>query len=70
MGATLLAHPRYNAQTFLATEASNYSIGAVLLQQSVNGLIIPLAFFSKKLRAPEKKYSTFDRELLALNLGK
>jgi cleavage and polyadenylation specificity factor subunit 1 len=28
-----------------------------------------LAFFSKKLRPPEKKYSTFDRELLALYLG-
>ena len=29
----------------------------------------PLAFFSKKLRPPEKKYSPFDRELLALYLG-
>ena len=31
--------------------------------------MVPLAFFSKKLRQPEKKYSAFDRELLALYLG-
>ena len=28
-----------------------------------------LAFFSQKLRPPERKYSAFDRELLALYLG-
>ena len=29
----------------------------------------PLAFFSRQLRAPERKWSTFDRELLALHLA-
>ncbi len=68
VGATLLAHPNHDARTSLATDASHYAVG-VVLQQSVNGVVMPLAFFSKKLRAPEKKYSTFDRELLALYLG-
>ena len=40
-----------------------------MLQQLKNGVWVPLAFFSKKLRPPEKKYSAFDRELLALYLG-
>ena len=66
--ATLLAHPRQNAQISLTTDTSDLAIGAVL-QQSVNGCLVPLAFFSQKLRTPERKYSTFDRELLALYLG-
>ena len=66
--ATLLAHPCQNAPISLTTDASDLAVGAVL-QQSVNGCLVPLAFFSQKLRTPERKYSTFDRELLALYLG-
>ena len=66
--AMLLTHPRHDAPTSLTTDASDYAIGTVL-HQSVNGIMVPLAFFSKKLRTPERKYSTFDRELLALYLG-
>ena len=66
--ATLLAHPRQGVPTSLTTDASDYAIGA-MLQQSVDGVMVPLAFFSKKLRPPKRKYSTFDRELLALYLG-
>ena len=39
------------------------------LQQFVEGMLVPLAFFSQKLRPPKRKYSAFDHELLALNLG-
>jgi hypothetical protein len=39
------------------------------LEQEVTGQRQPIAFFSRKLRAPEKKYSTFDRELLAVHLA-
>ena len=66
--ATLLSHPHHDAQISLTTDASDLAVGAVL-QQFVDGVWIPLAFFSKKLRPPEKKYSAFDRELLALYLG-
>lgn len=66
--ATLLTHPRHDAPTSLTADASDLAVGAVL-QQFVNGTWEPLAFFSKKLRPPEQKYSTFDRELLALYLG-
>ena len=66
--ATLLTHPRHDAPISLTTDASDQAVGAVL-QQFVNGSWEPLAFFSKKLRPPEKKYSAFDRELLALYLG-
>ena len=65
---TMLTHPRRNAPTSLTVDASDLAVGAVL-QQLVHGVWKPLAFFSKQLRPPERKYSAFDRELLALYLG-
>lgn len=62
---TLLAHPDPNAELSIATDASDVAIGAVL-QQKKNGNWEPLAFFSKKLAPPQRKYSPFDRELLAM----
>ena len=67
-GATMLTHPRCNAPTSLTVDASDLAVSAVL-QQLVHGVWQPLAFFSKQLQSPEKKYSAFDRELLALYLG-
>ena len=66
--ATMLTHPRCTAPTSLTVDASDLAVGAVL-QQLVHGIWQPLAFFSKQLRLPERKYSAFDRELLALYLG-
>ncbi|GFS16759.1 transposon Ty3-G Gag-Pol polyprotein [Elysia marginata] len=61
--ATMLSHPKPNAPIALTTDASDQAVGAVL-EQYVQGVWQPLAFFSKRLRPPEQKYSTFDRELL------
>ena len=49
-------------------DASNEAVGAVL-QQQIHKEWLPLAFFSKLLRPAEKKYSAFNRKLLALYLG-
>lgn len=66
--AALLAHPNPSAPVALTTDASDYAVGAVC-EQWVDGAWQPLAFFSKKLREPERKYSAFDKELLALFLA-
>jgi len=66
--ATLLSFPRTDAPTALTTDASASAVGAVL-EQLVDGVWEPLAFFSRQLRAAEQKYSAFDRELLALYLA-
>ena len=66
--AALLAHPSPTAPIALTTDASDYAVGAVC-EQWVSGAWQPLAFFSKQLRENERKYSTFDRELLALFLA-
>ena len=65
--ATMLSHPEPEAHISLTSDASEQAVGAVL-EQYVQGVWQPLAFFSKRLRPPEKKYSTFDRELLGLYL--
>ena len=44
----LLAHPCQNVPISLTTDASELSVRAAL-QQFVNGVWVPLAFFSKKL---------------------
>ena len=66
--AALLTHPQKGAPTALTTDASDEAVGAVL-QQQIHGQWLPLAFFSKQLRPAERKYSAFDKELLALYLG-
>jgi len=63
--ATLLAHPDPNAQLALFTDASGFSMGASL-QQLVDNVGYPLAFFSKSFSNAQKSYSTYDRELLAV----
>ena len=65
---SLLAHPSQGAQISMATNALDVAAGA-LLQQLVDGVWLPLAIFSRKLRTPKRKYNTFDCELLALYLG-
>jgi cleavage and polyadenylation specificity factor subunit 1 len=61
---TLLAHPMEEALVSVACDASATHVGAVLQQQEGTDWR-PLSFFSRKLSAAEKNYSTFDRELLA-----
>ena len=63
-----LTHPRPSALISLAVDASDSHVGAVL-QQRIDDAWVPLSFFSRKLSETEKKYSAFDRELLAAYLS-
>ena len=65
---TLLAHPKPDAATVLATDASADAVGAAL-QQEVDGVMRPLAFFSHRLDDRQRRYSAYDRELLAIFLA-
>ena len=66
--ATLLTHPKPDAPTSIMTDASDVAVGAVL-QQFIDGHWCPIAYFSKSLKPAETRYSTFDRELLAVYLA-
>ena len=66
--AALLVHPSPDGPTRLSVDASDYAVGAVL-QQCIEQEWKPLAFFSKKLKPAETRYSAFGRELLAIYLS-
>lgn len=63
--AVLLVHPVDGQSICVMVDASDQSIGGVLQQRSETGWL-PLSFFSRKLTPTQKKYSTYDRELLAV----
>ena len=65
--ASLLSYPRPDAPACLMTDVSDTAVDAVL-QQNVQGTWTPISF-SHKLTPAETRYSTFDRELLAVYLG-
>ena len=50
----------------LQTDASERGIGAVLSQCDENGTEHPVAFYSRKLLPREVKYSTIEKECLAI----
>ena len=67
--AALLIHPSHNAATRLTTDhASDLAVGGTL-EQLQGGKWVPIGFFSKSLQKAERRYSAFDRELLALYLA-
>lgn len=65
INATLLSFPDMKAPLALFTDASDQALGGVV-QQYENTSWKPIAFYSKKLNDAEKKYSAYDKELLAI----
>ena len=63
--AVLLSHPVQGAPLALLVDASDSGIGAVV-EQHIEGSWKPLSFFSRKLSEAQRKYSAYDRELLAI----
>lgn len=63
--AVCLPHPSAAENPYhLVVDASSVGIGGAL-HEVVDGIPRPIGFFSKKLNDAQKKYSTYDRELLA-----
>ncbi|KAG1393183.1 hypothetical protein G6F60_011646 [Rhizopus arrhizus] len=64
--APVLQHPDLDKPFVIETDASDYGIGAVLLQRDANDILHPIAFESKKLSLTEQGYPIQERELLAV----
>ena len=47
-------------------DASNYAIGAVLMQKDDKNVLHPVAFFSKTLNEAQRNYDVYNRKLLGL----
>jgi hypothetical protein len=58
---TLLVFPDFNKEFHIYTDASDYQLGAVIMQDDK-----PLAFYSRKLNAAQKRYTTGEQELLSI----
>jgi len=61
----ILIYPNFDETFLLTTDASSFAIGAVLSQGPV-GKDLPIAYASRTLCSAETKYSTIERELLAI----
>jgi hypothetical protein len=59
--ATLLNFPDPNKTFVVRTDASDYQLGAVILQDDK-----PIAFYSRKLSKSQMKYTTIEKELLSI----
>lgn len=69
MSEPVVACPDFSKPFILQTDASDVGVGAVLSQADNAGLDHPVAYFSRKLLAREQKYSTIEKECLAIKLG-
>ena len=66
--ATHLQYPLPEDKLILSTDASKVAIGAILEAKTANSdTPRPISFFSRTLSDTERRYSTFDRELLAVH---
>ena len=61
----ILRLPCFNRSFILATDASEDGIGGVLMQEHDDGKF-PVIYISRKLKSAETRYSTIERECLAL----
>ncbi|KAL5491312.1 hypothetical protein EMCRGX_G016575 [Ephydatia muelleri] len=65
----LTKNPDFDKPFILQTDASEYGVGAVLSKHDQHGRDHPVAYFSRKLLPREVRYSTVEKECLAIKLG-
>jgi hypothetical protein len=62
----VLMQPDQKKQFEIEVDASNYAIGAVLMQKGEKDILHPVAFFLKTMNDAQRNYDMYNRELLAL----
>ena len=65
----VLCSPDFTKRFVLQTDASDRGVGAVLSQYDEDSHDRPIAYFSRKLLPREERYSTVEKECLAIKLA-
>lgn len=65
----VLQSPDFEKQFILQTDASDRGLGAVLSQRDNHGVDHPVAYYSRKLLPREQRYSTIEKECLAIKVS-
>ncbi len=68
ISAHVLLIPKYghDAECVVVTDANKVGIDGVLLQEESNGHLRPCAYWARKLKDAETRYSAYDREAFAM----
>ena len=66
ISAPILSHFDHTKECVVEVDSSDYVQGGVLSQVGNDGLLHPVAFFSRKLLPAECNYEIYDKELLAI----
>jgi hypothetical protein len=64
--APILRHFDYDKEIIVETDASDYISASVLSQYNDEGILHPVAFFSKKHTPVECNYEIYDKELMGI----
>ncbi|KAL7735169.1 hypothetical protein ACLKA6_014885 [Drosophila palustris] len=67
--APILQNPDFSKPFFVHCDASDFGVGAVLIQLTDEGIEKPVAFMSKKLNTAQRNYSVTERECLSAVLA-
>ena len=65
----ILQSPDFSRPFILQTDASDRGVDAVLTQRDDSGQEHPVSYYSRKLLPREQRYSTVEKELLAIKLA-
>jgi hypothetical protein len=56
----------FTSAPIVETNPSDFALGAILSQFGIDGLLHPVAFYSRKLTSAKINYQVYDKELLAI----
>ena len=56
LSSTLITHANENKPFILKCDSSSFAIGGILSQTNSDNTLYPVAFYSRKLSAPERNY--------------
>jgi RNase H-like domain found in reverse transcriptase/Reverse transcriptase (RNA-dependent DNA polymerase)/Integrase zinc binding domain/Chromo (CHRromatin Organisation MOdifier) domain/Retroviral aspartyl protease/Integrase core domain len=66
MTGPILQHYDPKKSCVIEPDASDYAVGAICSQYGTDGLLHPVAYYSRKLLPAEMNYQIYDKELLAI----